>query len=174
MDQYKHGERMIDIAESMIGHPLNPLFVVIGTGPFFNQCRERITGIPGLRENAILLGTVENAASLARYFTIGILCSDSEGFPNAVLEYMASGIPVISTAVGDINYILDNGRSGVIIPQYACSDFTDAIGTLLQDPQQQAVLAAAGKQRFESLFTIDIMQAKYSSIYQKLLKECAA
>ena len=61
-----------------------------------------------LENNIILFGYVSNTNQLIRHFDYNILCSNSEGFPNGLIEAMSSGVPCISTDVGDAKEIISN------------------------------------------------------------------
>lgn len=173
LDQYKRGERLLEIAKSLEGHPQKPLFVVMGNGEYLQESKEQIELSPYLKENLLLLGSVIDAAKYIQFFDIGILCSDSEGFPNVILEYMACGVPLITTAVGDIPFIVDNGNSGALIHPYDTRKFAAVINELLIDPVRCDKLIVAGKARFDELFTIEIMKKRYLEIYSSYLGEKA-
>jgi glycosyltransferase involved in cell wall biosynthesis len=170
MDQYKRGDRMVEIAALFENDPRKPLFVLIGKGEYLEACKQQISGSEFLKQNVVLLNSVDNAARLIQFFTIGILCSVTEGFPNVLLEYMAWGVPLVSTAVGDIAYITDEGRTGIVIDQYNAQKFADAIRMLLDDRLKYDQIAKEGKTRFEQMFTINIMKAKYKELYGSFIK----
>ena len=67
-----------------------------------------------LSEKIFLLGSVDNAFEYYAIMDIGVICSGSEGFPNSVLEMVASGVPVIGTNTGGISEIV-NVAGGVLV-----------------------------------------------------------
>jgi glycosyltransferase involved in cell wall biosynthesis len=171
LDQYKRGDRLLEIAELLEEHSRKPLFVVMGSGEYLQESKEQMGLSRYLKENLMLLGSVTDAAKYIQFFDIGILCSDSEGFPNVILEYMASGVPLITTAVGDIPFIVDNGNAGLLIQQYDSRKFADAISELLMDSVLCDKLIGAAKVRFDELFTIEIMKKRYLEVYSYYLGE---
>jgi glycosyltransferase involved in cell wall biosynthesis len=171
LDKYKRGDRMLEIAKLLEGHPRKPLFVVIGNGEYINETKEQIELSPYLKENLLILGSVNNAAKYIQFFDIGILCSDSEGFPNVILEYMASGVPLVTTAVGDIPFIVDFGKAGILIDKYDSRKFASAISNLLIDSRLCKKMTSTAKARFEELFTIEIMKKQYLEIYRYYIGE---
>jgi glycosyltransferase involved in cell wall biosynthesis len=169
LDGYKHGERMVEIAVKLQNHPLNPVFVVIGSGPNEITAKKRLKEYPELAEKFFFLGLVEEAHKLARYFDLGILCSDTEGFPNVILEYMALGVPCISTDVGDVKEILEDGRAGIIVNQYDTKKFVEAIELLLYNDTLRKNLTETAKNRFLRYYTLETMCSKYQQVYHSLL-----
>jgi glycosyltransferase involved in cell wall biosynthesis len=83
-----------------------------------------------------------------------VFCLPSYGdaAPWAVLEAMACGTPVLSTRVGGIPDMLDDGQAGVLTPYGDPRALAEALGALLEDPARQASMAAAGIARCRELY----------------------
>ncbi|WP_439488452.1 glycosyltransferase [Algoriphagus sp.] len=62
-----------------------------------------------------ILGPVEDVSTLLHQVHVGVLSSDSEGLPVSLLEYALTGLPIITTDVGDCKKVLDNGRLGWVV-----------------------------------------------------------
>lgn len=173
-DNIKHGERMLELAESMLNEKedLNLHFLMVGDGPNISRMMEDITQLPQEIKSAITLtGQVNNAAVLAKYMKVGILCSDSEGFPNVLLEYMCFGVPWISTDVGDVKNILDYGQSGFVIDSWDIKLFTEFSIKLIKDKDLHVKMADEGKRLFNKKFLSKIMGEEYLRIYKMNLDE---
>ena len=76
--------------------------VLVGDGPTMPMVRERVAGDSWLQEHCLLLGTVEDVPGFMAGIDYLVLCSDTEGLPNAVLEAMAMRRPVVATSVSDL------------------------------------------------------------------------
>ena len=88
--------------------------IILGEGPerenLLKLCREL-----GIENNTHFLGTIKNVAGYLKYIDIAVLCSDREGFSNAILEYMACSLPVVATAVGGNVELVDH-TNGKCVP----------------------------------------------------------
>jgi glycosyltransferase involved in cell wall biosynthesis len=79
--------------------------------------------------------------------------SHYEGFPVALLEAIASGLPCIAADVGGVRDILEDGKAGVIVPRRAPRELAAAILSLLRDPALRAGLGAAAAVRARTTYT---------------------
>ena len=163
---------MLEIAKSL--YNLNPeaynyRFVVIGGGPYLQDAKIEIESLPKtLRESIIVTGQIENAGMLIHNFDIGVLCSDSEGLANVILEYMCMGKPWISTDVGDIFTLNQYGTTGVLIQNYDSMQFAKEIQRLKEEKEYTKSLAVAGKEVFKLHYSIQEMGDTYIRIYKEI------
>ncbi len=65
---------------------------------------------------------------------------DKDGIPTALLEGMATGLPVVATDAGSIVEVIDDGQDGVLVSQHDPAALADAIEGLLRDPERRAQL----------------------------------
>jgi glycosyltransferase involved in cell wall biosynthesis len=107
----------------------------------------------GVAERTHWLGPVREVPELLRCFDLAVLPSRGEGFPNAVLEYLATGVPVVATAVGGVPEALDRGGCGVLVPPGDPRALAAGVAGLLDDPPRGAALARAGRERVEAIYT---------------------
>ncbi len=149
------------------GHP-EVLWHLVGDGRLRPGCRDLADGL-GLSSRVRFAGRVSDPAPLLRGWSVGVLCSDSEGFPNALLEYMLSGCAVVATAVGGNRELVDDGRTGLLVPPDDADSLAAAIRTLLRDEPLRRRLARAARRRVERDYTWDRCLRSHEDLYLRLL-----
>ena len=92
--------------------------------------------------------------------------SYTEGFPNVIIEAMACGTPIISSGVGAIPEILDNGKCGVIIPPQDCNAVRNAVEGLIGDEERKAVLSIVSKERVKAEYSVASVWKQLSSVWK--------
>ena len=111
----------------------------------------------------------------AVYASMDILVSASrqEGLPVALLEGMASALPVVATAVGALSTIVRDGVTGTLVPPEDVPALQSAILKLLQDPSRRALYGAAARQLIVDEFSADRMTGEYLALYEEVLSTSA-
>jgi glycosyltransferase involved in cell wall biosynthesis len=94
-----------------------------------------------------------------------VLPSRSEAFPNAVIEAMAAGLPVIATDVGGIPEIIRTGENGLLVPPGDPEALAHAIVGLMDQPGLAADLGRAARIDVERYYTLDRMVAAFEHLY---------
>jgi glycosyltransferase involved in cell wall biosynthesis len=95
-----------------------------------------------------------------------VLSSNSEGTSMSVLEAMASGVPVVATAVGGTPALVEGGRSGVLVPPGDEAALAGAIGTLLDDGDRRRALSVRGRERVVRDYSEQTMCERYLALYR--------
>lgn len=119
---------------------------LVGEGPLLPQVQERMAQLGIIGAVEIIPGCGEVRPHLARA-AVFVLASRREGSPNAVLEAMASGLPVVAARTGGIPELVEHGVTGLLVEPDAPADFAQALARLLADPALCARMGAAGRQR---------------------------
>jgi glycosyltransferase involved in cell wall biosynthesis len=97
------------------------------------------------------------------------LTSRNEGSPVALIEAMAAGAAVVSTSVGGVPDVIDDGRTGRLVPADAPPRLAAAIGELIADPVQRRRLGAAARPEMLTRFGADRLTADIDALYTELL-----
>ena len=92
--------------------------------------------------------------------------SYTEGFPNVIIEAMACGTPIISSGVGAIPEILDNGKCGVIIPPQDSNAVKEAIQALIGDEERKASLSIVSKERVKAEYSVASVWKQLASVWK--------
>ncbi len=138
-----------------------------GSGPAAQALRAQARAL-GIDGEVDFLGSVADVPALLAECSFTVLPSLTEGMPNAVLESLAYGRPVIASAVGGVPEILGRG-GGILVPPGDPEALADAIGRLLADPALVADLGAEGRALVRDLFGVDRMVADSLRLYHRLL-----
>src|SRR5260370_31573735 len=89
-------------------------FGIAGEGELMESLRE-FAGQLGIQDDVFFLGRCDNVADLLFASEIGVLSSKAEGFANAILEYMAAGLPVVATEVGGARGAISEVQTGYVV-----------------------------------------------------------
>jgi glycosyltransferase involved in cell wall biosynthesis len=143
-------------------------FVVVGDGPDSEQLELLIDELR-IRENVSLLGRRDDMPSVYASLDIMVSASRREGLPIAILEGMASRLPIIATAVGAVPTIVLNGRTGVLVPAEDVETLASEIVKLLDNPAQQQELGTAARKLVEDEFSAQRMTADYLRVYEEAI-----
>lgn len=141
--------------------------VIAGTGPLKEET-EALAASLNL-SNVHLLGNRSDVEHVMAAFDIFVLSSQSEGLSNTIQEAMACGLPVVATRVGGADELVEEGRTGLLIPPAAPHAMRDAILRVARDPQLRHEMGLAGRQRAQALFGLDRMMDEYLALYLGLL-----
>ena len=106
---------LIDAAPEVLRHFPDAHFDIVGAGPELETLKARAAA-QGVMDAFTFIGYEPNVPQRLRDADIFVLPSRSEAFPNAVLEAMSAGLPIVASAVGGILELIDDGRTGLLVP----------------------------------------------------------
>jgi glycosyltransferase involved in cell wall biosynthesis len=119
----------------------------------------------------MLLGHRPDVETVLAALDIFALSSQSEGLPMAVLEAMASGLPVVSTRVGGVDEVVDEGQTGLLVEPKSPESLAHALRALAANPARRTKMGAAGRERAERDFSLEAMVGKYERLYWEVAHE---
>lgn len=144
-----------------------PLF---GEEPFERQLRRQATSL-GLDGRVGFLGFQEDVWQVYRELDVVVHASTlPEPYGNVVLEAMASRRALVGAAAGGVLELVDDGRTGVLVPPGDPEALAAAIGRLLRSPQERRRLADAGRRHVEESFSRD----RDARTLERIWREAAA
>ena len=147
-------------------HP-NTFFVISGdlhdtlAPPLFKLVNDL-----GLQERLRFLGFREDVPRILTDIDIFVLPSTSEGFPLVVLEAMACAKPVVATRCGGAGEVVEDGRTGFMVPVADAPAIASRVIELLNRKDKRASMGEAAKQHIESEFSVQAMVANYEHLYE--------
>ncbi len=124
----------IDVLDVLKRRKVDVFLDVIGDGPMLVEVKERVSML-GLDDSVKFHGFVTNPESFYRESDILIICSKTEGLPMNLLEALSYGVPVVSTPVGEVPEIIENGHCGYIAEDNS-EDFADKLEMLMADKKR--------------------------------------
>ena len=133
---WKGFKMLIDIMPELLKH--NPKFrlLLLGRGPLEDELRHRINELKMedyIKIKHVLAKERDIILSEAALF---VLNTDYEGLSHAILETMASGVPIITTKTGGNPELIEDGKNGILLSFNDNKSFTEAITRLIRDPEK--------------------------------------
>lgn len=131
-------------------------FILFGEGPEKGALGQ-LAGTLGIAERLILAGWHDDARRLIGGADVFIHTSAAEGLPNAVLEALAGGVPVVATDAGGTREIMDNSRAGFLVPCGDIHAMVRHLRALLQDDRLRREMSVDARKHMHDHFTLDAM-----------------
>lgn len=110
---------------------------------------------------------------LYRNAALYVVSSDEEGLGLTILEAMASGRPVVSTACGGPSTVLVDGETGLLTPVGDAPALADAMATVLRQPDRADAMGEAGRERVVDQFSRSVTGERFLDVYDELLSDAA-
>jgi glycosyltransferase involved in cell wall biosynthesis len=141
--------------------------VIVGEGPERARIEQHVRS-SGRQDSVTLVGQVPSAEPYYAMADVAVLSSLSEGSPNALLEAMAAGIPVVATAVGGIPEIVTNEESALLVPPANRQAMTAAIARVLDSEDLAARLVSRARELVEAHHSPEERARSICRIYRNL------
>ena len=142
--------------------------VLVGEGALRGQLEEQAQNL-GLAGQIHFLGLRTDISDVLGAMDVFVLSSDYEGTPLSVVEAMASGLPIVSTASGGVPELFDGGKEGFIVQPGDDSGLSDAMALLLRDREARQSFGVAAARRARENFDVSVMVRAYEEVYENLI-----
>jgi glycosyltransferase involved in cell wall biosynthesis len=166
-------EKGIDIflraAARVLGEFPNARFVVVGEGPDKDKLEQLVDEL-NMQGNVSMLGRRNDMPSVYASLDVMVSSSRQEGLPMAILEGMASSLPLVATAVGEVPTVVLDGCTGVLVPAEDPDLLATGITNLLRDPALRTHLGAAARQRVKEEYSAARMTTDYLQVYAEAIE----
>jgi len=167
-DQLTLARAYLRLLERVPGAAERARLVMIGEGPLRAEAAALLEA-RGAASLAWLPGERADIPGVLRGLDLFVLPSTAEGISNTILEAMASGLPVVATAVGGNPELVVDGECGRLVPASDPDAMAEALAAYYADPALVRAHAAAARRRAEQEFGIDTMVRRYQDLYDGLL-----
>src|SRR6185437_6086405 len=142
-------------------------FIIAGEGELQPMLREFAAEL-GIADDVFFIGRCDRVAELLFASDIGVLSSRAEGFANAILEYMAAGLPVVATDVGGLREAVAEGETGFLVESGDHATMADRIIHLLNDSERARSMGARSKAVAEERFASEHHLRNTLELYDEL------
>lgn len=143
-------------------------FVIAGEGDLLGETKALAAQL-GLADNTFFIGRCGRVADLLAVSDVCVLSSQSEGFSNSILEYMAAARPVVVTDVGGAREAVVEGETGYLVPAGDDEMMAARIISLLREPTRARALGERARQVVEQKFSCEAQLDRARSLYDRLL-----
>jgi L-malate glycosyltransferase len=142
--------------------------IMIGDGNLKEELLQK-TKFLHLEERVFWVGAQTNIPDWLSLLDVFVLPSQWEGISLALLEAMASGVPVVATSVGGTPEVLKNGVNGLLVPPSDPQALAAAIQKLLENSSLRRELGQSGKIHCQNNYDIDMIVKKIDSLYRSYI-----
>jgi glycosyltransferase involved in cell wall biosynthesis len=155
---------LLQAAAGLLERRPETVFLIVGDGALRDPLERQAATLP-VPGSVRFLGLRNDIPEILAAMDLFVLPSDDEGCPASLLEAMASGRPAVATDVGGISEIVENGRSGLLVPRRDPHGLARAILSVLECPDRAASMGGRGRrivrERFDVRRAIDRVDALY-------------
>jgi sugar transferase (PEP-CTERM/EpsH1 system associated) len=140
-------------------------FLWLGDGAERGSLERRLIEL-GLGDRIQMPGGTDRVPQFLAAADLFVLPSHLEGMSNAILEAMASGLPVVAHAVGGNPELVEQGRTGLLCECCDIASVADALGRLVANDQERIAMGQAARERAQQIFSLEAMLARYADFYR--------
>jgi glycosyltransferase involved in cell wall biosynthesis len=157
---------LLDVAAGLRAAVPAARYVLLGEGPLRTELEARAAALE--LTDIVRFGSVPDARAVIGAVDVVIQASHAEGSPNALLEAAAAGRAIVATAAGGTPEVVDEGRTGLLVPVGDEAALATALRTVLDDPGLRLRLGTAARDHVERTFPMGAMIEAYAELYEEL------
>jgi L-malate glycosyltransferase len=165
----KNQAMLLEAAAALHRRQVPVIIVIVGDGPLKQELTSRAEAL-GIAAGVRLLGERTDVEQVLASFDVFALTSMSEGLSNTIQEAMASGLPVVATRVGGAEELVDDHRTGLLVPSGDALALAAALEALVVAPERRLGMGSAGRARAQGEFSLERMVSAYEELYYGLIE----
>lgn len=162
--EVKRVDLFLDAASEVLKEFPSVRFHVVGDGDLRPSLEEQ-TERSGIRDKVNFTGRIADVGEYLKKIHIGIICSDSEGLSNAILEYMFRGVACIATEVGGNPELVLDGETGVLVAPGDPIALSEAIKSLLTNNDRRESIARSARAFVEERYSWNSCISAHERVY---------
>jgi glycosyltransferase involved in cell wall biosynthesis len=143
-------------------------FMVIGGGHLKSDLQQQAAEL-GIAANITFTGMVPDPLTYISGFDVGVVTSETEGFCNAIIEYMASGLPVVATRVGGNVEMVQEGVNGFLYDVGKIDELAAMVLHLFDHPAERPRIMAENRATASKRYSMEAMVTQTTACYQEVL-----
>ncbi len=164
LEREKNYPMLLRVAREVVSRFSETRFVIVGKGSLERELRESACAL-GLRGQVLFLGQRSDIGDILKATDISVLTSDREGLPNAVIESMAAGKPIVCSEYDGAREIICDGQNALLAPRGDTECFTSQVLRLIQDAPLRRQLGESARAYALRKFSAQAMAERLESIY---------
>lgn len=161
MAPVKQHDKFLEVLGNLREQNLPVKACLVGDGPERTKLEQLVHQL-NLEDYVTFTGRIANVEDYLQAFDLVAHFSLREGMPNAILEAMSAGKPIVATGVGAIPELLDEGRVGILIKEPTLDNLMTGLRSLIQSPELQVRLGHMASLRVQQIYGLE-------AIYKRLL-----
>ncbi len=168
LDPQKNPQIILDVAHRLIEEEPHLHFLFVGDGILKEELMNAVVQ-QNLNTHVHFAGSREDVPALLKGADCFVLSSLWEGMPNALLEAMATGLPVIATRVEGTAELIEDGLNGLLIEPDSVEELILALQSILKDQTASTAMGKMAQQTVVEGFTWDAVLSSHEEIYHSLI-----
>jgi len=169
MADHKGQRYFVEAVPAILEKVPDARFFVVGDGELRDDL-ERLSATLGIGERLIFPGFRTDVPQFLQMFDVFVMSSHMDGLCNAVLQAMAMDVPVVGTDAGGIPEMVNDGKTGLLVPPRNPEAIAEAVLRLLNDQDLGGKLVSNARSLFDDDFTVDAMVEGNLRVYHALLR----
>jgi glycosyltransferase involved in cell wall biosynthesis len=168
----KRIDALLRAAAGLTGQNLPVRLLLVGDGPERASLASLAREL-AIAERVVFAGVRDDVDVLLRAADVFVLSSRTEAFPNVILEAMATALPVVTTDVGSVREMVEEGRNALVVPAGDDAALAAALGRLVADPATRGDMGRRGREIVEARFRFEAMCTARESLFDELLSHAS-
>jgi glycosyltransferase involved in cell wall biosynthesis len=161
----KRWDKLLTMAAELKWRGLDFDVQIVGSGPLRDQLDEKVRRLQ-ISDRIVFRGHIDDIPSVLSSASLLVHTADAEGTPNAVMEAMSCGRAVVATDVGDVRFLVEDGKSGFVVDREDDAMLSERVATLLTDGELCRRMGEAGRVKAEREFGLDRLVCNTLNAYR--------